>query len=333
MKLSLVGAFLLISAGVNQAVAQDRSARSLALTDVQIVDVELGQVVPRQTVVISGDRIESVGHVEDVPVPSEAMVIDGSGRYLIPGLWDMHVHGTRWESTYPLYLANGVTGVREMFGPSDAGAFHSALAARQLAAPRMYLASPILDGSPPIRPRSVVVTTVEEARRAVIDQKERGVDFIKVYERLPRDAYFAILAESARQGLAVAGHVPGSVTPWEAAAAGQKTVEHLSKIPLACSSEETRLRAQVVRSYLEHLRQRVEASRSFNPARCQLLYAAFVRNDVWMVPTLAGSRASGWSNDPQFTDDDRLRYFDAETRAWLAPSAEGSFGERWTEDD
>lgn len=307
----------------------------LAITPVTVVDVTDGSLHSAQTVLVEGNRIAAVGPVDDVTVQEGAEVVDGAGGYLIPGLWDMHVHGTRRESTYPVYLANGVTGVREMFGPADVRAFRSELAAKRIAAPRMYMAGPIIDGSPPVWPRSVVVTTVEEARQAAVEQKRQGVDFIKVYQRLTRDIYYAILAESARQGLPVTGHVPWSVSLWEAVAAGQRTVEHLVQVALACSSEETRFRGEsrAVGSLIEAMRMMVEASHTFSPAKCELLYAALVRNDVWIVPTLTVKRSDGWGNDPQFTNDDRLRYFDAETRAWLAPSPDDAPEDRWTEAD
>lgn len=315
------------------AACMNTPAADVAIRDVTLVNVADGTLHPAQTVLVNGNRIVAIGPTDAVKISDDTEVVEGTGGYLIPGLWDMHVHGTRRESTYPLYLANGVTGVREMFGRADAAGFRAALAAKQIAAPRMYLAGPILDGAPPIWPHSVVVTTVEEARKAVAEQKQHGVDFIKVYDRLPRDAYYAILAEAARQGLLVAGHVPGSVTPWEAAAAGQKTVEHLTQIPTACSSEETRLRNRPVRSYLDVIRIQVEASHSFSAPKCQLLTAAFVRNGVWMVPTLTGYRADGWRNEQQFTDDDRLKYYDAETRALLAPPPDDSPGGRWEDAD
>ena len=305
----------------------------LAIRGATVVDMTDGSLLPAQTVLVAGHRIVGVGPADEIAVPNDAEVVDAAGKYLIPGLWDMHVHGTEYESTYPLYLANGITGVREMFGPSDVRAFRAALQAKQITAPRLYMSGPFLDGSPPIWPGSIAVTTVEEGRRAVEEQKQQGVDFIKIYSALPRDAYYAILAESVRQGLSVAGHVPESVTLWEAAAAGQRTVEHLTQIPLACSSEETRLRGEVVDSFVAWIRNQAEASHSFDPAKCRLLYTALIRNDVWMVPTLTALRSYGWRNDPQFADDDRLRYFDADTRAWLAPPADDSPEGRWMEAD
>jgi imidazolonepropionase-like amidohydrolase len=153
-------------------------------------------------------------------------VVDGFGKFVIPGLWDMHAHGSRRESLYRLYIANGVTGVREMFGPPDARAFRAALAAKGIDAPHIYLASSILDGTPPIWRGSITLANAQETRRVVREQHEQGADFLKVYDRLPREAYFAVLAEAHRLRMPVAGHVSGSVSAWEAIAAGQRTIEH-----------------------------------------------------------------------------------------------------------
>jgi hypothetical protein len=150
-----------------------------------------------------------------------AKVVDGTGKYLIPGLWDMHVHIWDYESTCPLYIANGVTGVRDMFGPPDADKFRTELAHKTVVAPHFYLASPIVDGHPPIWSGSIEVTTPEQARNVVDDQKKKGADFIKVYSRLAPDAYLAIVAESARVGIPVEGHVPVQVSAWQASDAKQ----------------------------------------------------------------------------------------------------------------
>jgi hypothetical protein len=118
-------------------------------------------------VVISGGKIAEIKDSRQFKPPTGARVIDATGKYLIPGLWDMHVHRTEFESTYPMYLVNGVTGVREMAGPFDASEFRSKLATEKRDAPHLFLASPIVDGSPPRVPDQVVVKNAEEARKAV----------------------------------------------------------------------------------------------------------------------------------------------------------------------
>jgi hypothetical protein len=212
---------------------------AIYITHVTVIDTETGKEAQDRTVVISGERISEVRDGKAVKLPEGVKVVDGTGKYLIPGLWDMHVHVWDYDSTFPLFLANGVTGVREMFGPPDANQFRAELVAKKTLAPRFYLASPIIDGHPKVWPTSIEVNTPEEARKVVDEQKQKGADFIKVYSRLSRGSYFAIVEESLRQRIPVEGHVPSLITAWEASSAKQKSFEHLGGIPstalLPCS--------------------------------------------------------------------------------------------------
>jgi len=210
-----------------------------------VIDTDTGKESPDKTVVISDGKISDLANSKDVGVPANAPIVDGRGRYLIPGLWDMHVHTWKYESTYPLYIANGVTGVREMFGPPDANAFRTKLASNHLLAPRMYIASPIIDGHPRFWPESIEVADADQARDDVREQKSNGADFIKVYSRLSREAYFAIMDESHRLGLPVDGHVPTRITAWEASDAKRRSFEHLNGIAMACSTREEELQPKL----------------------------------------------------------------------------------------
>jgi len=304
------------------AAAQTLAPQSeIYITHVTVIDTERGKETTDQTVVISDGKISDVAGSNHVAVPASATTVDGKGKYLIPGLWDMHVHGTRFESTLPLYIANGVTGVREMWGPPDANKFRAELAAKHLIAPHIYLGSPGVDGKPPIWPGiSIEVTTSEEARRAVDEQKQRGADFIKVYSVLSRDAYFAVVDEARRQNIPVAGHVPNSVSIWEVTAARQRSIEHSFGIEVGCSSREKELRpkflaAQRNRKEWEALRS--EAWQSYSDQRCKNLFAELKKNGTWPVPTLVVHHAFGRLDDPQFTSDKRLRYFSGEFRNWM----------------
>jgi ketosteroid isomerase-like protein len=306
------------------AVAQNDSQPTahppIYITHVMVIDTETGREAPDQTVVISGEKILDVLKSASASVPTEAKVVDGSGKFLIPGLWDMHVHRTEYESTYPMYLANGVTGVREMAGPQDAKKFRADLAKKNIDAPRMYLASPIIDGYPPRWPDQIAMRNAEEARAVVDEQKQNSADFIKVYDRLSRESYFAIIDEARRQQIPVVGHVPFGISAWEASAAGQKSIEHVHAIPLACSSREAELRTRLLASpnswklwnpiYME-------AYQSYDDAKCLRLVSEFRRNGTWLVPTLVVFRSAAFSNDPQFRNDDRLRYFSGDLRNWL----------------
>jgi hypothetical protein len=301
------------------ATALNVASNSIYITHVTVIDTEAGKEDRDSTVIISGNRILDIKDAAHVKVPAGAKVVDGKGKYLIPGLWDMHVHRTSFDSTYPLYLANGVTGVRDMWGPPDANKFRVELAAKNVDAPHLYLASPIVDGNPPTLPNMIAVSTPEEARKFVDQQKQKGADFIKVYGQLSRESYFAVIEESLKQNIPVEGHVPDRISAWEATAAKQKSLEHLQGIPLACSTREEELWPQIIaaKSDSEYGRFVLEAAHSYSDEKCRRLFAEFKKNRSWPVPTLTVNRSYGLLNDPQFTNDERLRYFVGELREWL----------------
>jgi Amidohydrolase family len=306
---------------LNSAVMPSPATQSTStyITHVTVIDTKSGKELHNQTVTISGNLISGVQNSNAVAVPPEARVIDGSGKYLIPGLWDMHVHGTQYDSTLPLYIANGVTGVREMFGPPNANKFRAELASKGIVAPHINLASPIVDGNPPIWPNAIKVETAAEARRVVDEQKQRGADFIKVYTRLSREAYFAILDEAKRMNIPVEGHVPIRVTAWEATAAKQKSIEHSMGIPFACSTRENELwrKAATTKSMLEVVNVEVQAWRSYSHKKCTRLFEEFKRNQTWQVPTLTVYSTIALLNETQFRNDTRIRYFGGEFRRRL----------------
>ena len=328
-----------ITAQVCSSSSKDRTVTSSPvtyITHVTVIDTETGTENPDQTVTISGDRIGSVQPSSSEQPVAAAQVIDGSGKFLIPGLWDMHVHGASDERaswSYPLYIANGVTGVREMWGPSNANKFRAHLERNERIAPHLYLASPIVDGSPPVWRGSVVVTNASEARRFVDEQKRNGADFIKVYNNLNRESYFAIADESKRQAIPFAGHVPLVVTAWEATASGQRSIEHLRALPLAVSAREDELR-RAAASGLVHERNAAAlgALQSYSQSKADRLFEEFKKNETWQVPTLTVLRATGMLTDPQFTGDARLRYVPFQLRQQWNASADFRFRD-WTAAD
>jgi hypothetical protein len=294
------------------------SQSQIYITHVTVIDTETGKEATDQTVVISESKVADVAKSRTLAAPTSARIVDGRGKFLIPGLWDMHVHTWGYESTYPLYIANGVTGVRDMFGPPDANKFRAEFDKRQLIAPHFYLASPVVDGHPAVWPNSIEVTNPEQGRKVVDDQLQKGADFIKVYSRLTPDAYFAIAAESARVGIPFEGHVPNDVNAWKASDAKQKSFEHLYGIPIACSTREEELQAKMLQTTTMKERQVLAAAgaRSYSESRCNDLFARLKANRNWQVPTLTALRPKNWS-DPQFSQDARLHYFSGEYRDWL----------------
>jgi imidazolonepropionase-like amidohydrolase len=231
-----------------------------------VVDVVTGALQPARTVVIRAGRIVSVGPRRTSP--PNAVRINGTGKFLIPGLWDMHAHHQiSGVASLELYLANGVVGTRDM--GSDLAfilPLRRQIQEGALRGPIIVAAGPILDAAPAGWPYRQRVENADQARTAVRDLKSAGVDFIKVHDATPRDAFFAIAAESRRLGLTFAGHVPAAISIEEASAAGIRSIEHLanSRVPKECSGGET-----------------------YESEKCRSSFQRLAARGVWQTPTLA----------------------------------------------
>jgi imidazolonepropionase-like amidohydrolase len=204
------------------------SASMYAITDVAIVDVENGIAVPGQTVIVVGDRIDKIGVQGKLGIPEGAQIISGQGLYLMPGLVDAHVHYLDAPAFGRLMLANGVLLVRDMGMPTEyILPLRDELNRGRVLGPEMVSTGTILDGYPALIPSiSLSIKTPEEGQAAVRQQAEAGVDMIKVYSRLDKDVFLAIVEEAQKQGLKVVGHIPDSVYIEDAAAAGLRSSEH-----------------------------------------------------------------------------------------------------------
>jgi imidazolonepropionase-like amidohydrolase len=282
----------------------------IAITHVTVINPGTSSVQPDTTVVITGDRITAVsGAVSGAgrfQPPKNARVIDGTGRYLIPGLWDMHVHSAfgDWfpggrEIILPLFVANGVTGVRDMGGDVPVlFAWRKQIAAGEIVGPRMVVSGPMLDALLPdgkLRfPSSVAVSTPESAVAAVDSLKAQGVDFIKVQSVISHDAYLAAAAEAHKQGLPIVGHVPDKVRIAEAIAAGQKSIEHLMGSFEGCSTEEEK--------FISGAGDLKLLLATYDPKRCDALIGLLAKSQTWQVPTLA------WQRGGTFLDQRDLQH-------------------------
>ncbi|WP_263382026.1 amidohydrolase family protein [Granulicella arctica] len=305
---------LTLAISASGILAQDASSPVTLIHHVTVINVVTGEEAKEQTVKLQGGRILSVASTEPSDGASPGAV-DAHGGFLIPGLWDMHVH-IHETGELPLYIANGVTGVRMMAGERDTAALRVELSEKK-PSPFIYLASAIVDGSSPMWPGSIVVKKPADARHTVDDIKAGGADFIKVYDGVPRDAYFALADEAKLQHIDFEGHVPEAITAQEASAAGQRSIEHLTGIALACSSKQESLNAAIehARFFLDRLRVEAEGYRSFNQAKCQTLFAEFRQNDTWQVPTLTVNRMWGRLDDSKMTSDPRLVYVGRKSRS------------------
>ena len=287
----------------------------LAIADVTVIDVVGGVARLGQTVVIDGDRIAAIGPAGTTLVPAGAAVIDGKGKFLIPGLWDMHAHIA--DPAMPaMFMRYGITGVRHMFSlmPGVTDLRPPAAKDGTPAGPRVVAAAQMLDGSGtaftfPFGTNVIKADTPEAARAGVRKLSERGNDFVKVHSALPRGAYFAAVAEAKAVGLPVAGHVPYMVTAAEASDAGQLTIEHLDGVAASCSTLESRCLARL-RDFAmaaqpdQHTPWRVEceALETFDSKKADALFVKFVANGTWHVPTLVQARGEAQLGDPNALD-------------------------------
>jgi hypothetical protein len=298
------------------------------IVHVTVVDVSSGKELPDQTVVLEGDRIVSAAAFDPTAAAPQGRVVDAQGAFLMPGLWDMHVHIQDLEDL-PLYVANGVTGVRLMFGSKKTKELRARFASVPVS-PDILVGSAIVDGDPPAWPGSIVTHKSDDARRVVDEIKESGADFVKIYNGIPRDAFFALADEARKQSIPFSGHLPFEIRASEASDAGQRSIEHLTGIAIACSSREQDLIKQLrPLQYIENTNLIAEAVRGFDAAKCQALFAQFCRNMTWQVPTLTVHRAFGYMNDSQFTSDPRVAYMSEQVRRRWKPSNDSRF-RRWT---
>ena len=238
----------------------------LAITGVNVVDVVEGRIVPNSTVTIRGKTIARVDRIS--APPRAAQIVDGQGKFIIPGLWDMHAHmEMAGESWLQLYVANGVTGIRDMGSALDLILnLREATSSGRTLGPQIVAAGPILDDAPGDWPFRMRVRNPDEGRAAVQLLKRRGVDLIKVHNHTPRDVFFAIADEARQQKLPVAGHVPLKVTIQEGVDAGMVSIEHLSedgRVWKACSG-----------------------GSQYRPDACRPFLEILARRRVWQTPTL-----------------------------------------------
>jgi imidazolonepropionase-like amidohydrolase len=229
LTLQVIMAALILTACAPAAPADTPvSPNSYTITGVAVVEVEKGIVLPDQTVVIDDGLIQAVGSRAELSAPTGTHLIDGRGLYLMPGLVDAHVHYFDPEIFGRVMIANGILLVRDMGMPTDyILKLRDELNRGETPGPEMMAAGAMLDGSPPVIPSiSMDLKTPEEGRAAVRKQAEAGVDMIKVYSRLDKEVFLAIVDEARKVGLKVVGHVPDSIYIEDAAAAGLRSIEH-----------------------------------------------------------------------------------------------------------
>jgi imidazolonepropionase-like amidohydrolase len=344
--------FLLVALLVVPSFSSAEPSSQLAITHVTVIDATGRPPQPDQTVLIEAGHITRVGTQATIKVPKTARTIDASGRFLLPGFWDMHVHlaginaDPSWSQQVllPLLLANGITGVRDMGG--DLGTLLSwqrDAESGTLLAPHIVAAGPFLAASGKKTPEQYPIHNIEEARAAVDDLKKRGANFIKIISMPSRQAFFAVADESKKQNIPFVGHLPFEIGAIEASDAGMHSIEHFlySAFALSFSSKEAELRPRLVQAekngdstaweQIAH-----EADATYSPEKAAALIQTLKKNGTWVTPTLASlditAHPENWKTDdpllafvpPALRKEWRDSIDDAQIRqhaAWLGRQA------------
>jgi imidazolonepropionase-like amidohydrolase len=339
---------IILHAALFSQTRQGATPQTIAFTHVTVIDPASAAIRRDMTVVITGNRISALGKTGEVAMPKEAQVVDATGKFMIPGLWDMHAHFV-YEARdvekfyFPLQVANGVTGVRDMGSVRHSIGrikdWRARIAEGELIGPRigqtgMFLAHKGDDEG--------------VARASVQRIKRSGYDFVKVYSFISRVSFFAAVDEMKRQGIPFAGHVPAALNAGEASEAGQHSMEHLQEMLTSSSTNEAELRKEsadwgkrVVEAQGKPLtpalieegwRLMDKHIETYSEEKATQLAARFVQHNTWHCPTLVVNRMWALRERPEVVlSDPRARYIPASQRqAWLrSAEAQRSYPVDW----
>ena len=355
---SLIVVFFILVAWPSPPYPPNQTSRPIAIVNVSVVDTENGRLLPDCTVIVSNGRIIDLSPAATATVPQEAEEIDGSGKFLITGLWDMHAHlGSRMspQLTMPLFIAAGVTSIREMghnaadhnaASLEDKKVWREQIKAGKLLGPRIFGQASFIVHGPTRRkeglPAFYTPGNEEEARQLVEYLAEAGADFIKVYNSVPPDVYFALLKESSKKGTPVAGHKPLAVSAIDASNAGHKSFEHARLFLQDSFPGAGELRKRYGEIYtgqvpgsdkIEVTSTRRDMIERHDPAMFDELVKAMVKNETWFCPTHITRKMDAFADNQDHRNDPRLRYINfLQRRKWnddadgmikLDPSPEG----------
>ena len=264
----------------------------LVINHVTVIDGTGAPAKPDQTVVVTGDRITASGKTGDVKAPEKSQVIDATGKFLIPGLWDMHGHLTdAGEGAISQLVLNGVTGVRDMGGNLElVDRLRDEIRKGKRVGPDIVRAGPFVDGSKPGVAHRLTVLTPDEARAAVATLKMKGVDFIKVHNGISKEAFLALSEEAKKYGLPLAVHLPLGMTSGELSDAGAKSLEHIETLFESVLRRTGATAKTIDEAYVELTGDAATA-----------MFKKFVANGTWFDPTLVAYERGFvlWSNKPE----------------------------------
>ncbi|WP_288342158.1 amidohydrolase family protein [uncultured Roseivirga sp.] len=296
---------------------QPKDSVDILITHAEVIDVETGEIWSNQLIGINDGTIVFISD-DDAKDYYAKETIDANGKYVIPGLWDMHIHFRGGEelveenkSLIPLFLANGITGVREAGGDMTQKIFEwqDAIEAGNMKGPKIFTSGPKLDGPGGTWAGSIPVTTQEEAVEAVDSLIDLGSDFVKLYDsRISRDAYIWILEEAKRRGIKTSGHMPFSVMLDEAVEAGLGSVEHLYYVLKGTSTEEQEVTDDVIAGKASFWGSMNRLMATTTKEQEQAAFNLLRDNNTYVTPTLYIGNVLTYLKEVDHTNDQYLNY-------------------------
>ena len=303
---------------------------SLVITNVNIIDAKTGSIARNRLLAISGDTIKAVDDTKMAAKYKADRYLDAMGKYAMPGLWDMHVHFRGGNSLIgankallPLFLANGVTTVRECGGDMTPSvmAWRTQTARGELPGPRIFTSGPKLDGPGAVWAGSIEVVTPDQISTALDSLQKIGVDFVKIYDsKISHDAYLEIIRQARKRGMKVTGHMPFTVELREAAGLGMNGSEHLYYVFKACSSKEDSITDLIrQREHTDHpigLFAALPALYStYDSAKAQRLFSYLAEKNFTITPTLFITKTLVEIKETDHSKDSMLAYIDTGIQA------------------
>lgn len=329
MKLLSLIAVLLCIAYITPAQTRDK-VYTLLITNANIVDIDNNRIVANHTLAISSDTIQAIGNTRNFSKYKAHRYVNAGGKYIIPGLWDMHVHFRGGDTLirenkalFPLFLAHGITTVRDCGGDIAPAviAWRKQLESGLLISPRILTSGPKLDGFKSSWPGSLEVETPDQIAKALDSLQKLKVDFVKIYDsRISREAYLEIIRQAEKRGMKTTGHMPFTVKLTEAVEQGLDASEHLFYVFKACSAKEDSI------TQLIQTRQQTDKPiglftalpllyDTYDNATAEKLFNQLAQKKVAVIPTLFVSRTMAELKQMQHSRDSLLAYIDPKIQA------------------
>ncbi|MCB0279229.1 MAG: amidohydrolase family protein [Calditrichaeota bacterium] len=278
-------------------------------------------------ILIENGRFSQISQTNPIELPAKVMIIDGRGKYILPGLWDMHTHlddPEMWplnlkqnekEDLMKLLIINGVTNVRDMGGNTEQLAeWRRNIQSKRIIGPRIFFSGSILDGNPPSWPGSLVIESKDDAIEAISNLKRNGADLIKIYSSLSEANFKYVMDYAKERNMIVSGHLPMAVRIEDASNAGLKSIEHMTGLLYSSSTKREQFFQHIkeavngpAKDWASYMGTNPEVVSSFDEKACIEILKLFVKNKTWQVPTLRTLWGLAHANEANLATDERIR--------------------------